>query len=209
MQNTLPPVDIKQALRQAIRQKRRALTEDQQKYTGAVLADSLKSFPPYHRAQRIAFYLKNDGEADPKPLLEDAMRKGKACYLPVLAPIKNNELYFVRYDTAATLANNRFGMEEPELIDQHIAPLWTLDIVFMPLVAFDRTGTRLGMGGGYYDRTLANTSTRQPLLIGLAHSCQEVNSLERSAWDIPMDAIATEKELIVIDSSPLSGQKPT
>ena len=182
-----------------MRQKRRALTEDQQRYTGDALADLLKGFPSYRRARRIAFYLKSDGEADPRPLLEDAMEDGKACYLPVLDPLKNNQLHFVRYLATNTLVNNRFGIEEPQLIDHHIAPSWTLDIIFMPLVAFDRAGTRLGMGGGYYDRTLANTSVRKPLLIGLAHGCQEVDSLERSTWDIPMDAIATEKELIIIE----------
>lgn len=72
-------------------------------------------------------------------------------------------------------------------------------MIFLPLVAFDRTGTRLGMGGGYYDRSLARQSTTKtrPLRVGLAHSIQEVTQLERQAWDIPLDLIATERELIV------------
>jgi 5-formyltetrahydrofolate cyclo-ligase len=81
-----------------------------------------------------------------------------------------------------------------------------LDVVLMPLVGFDRTGARLGMGGGFYDATFAfkqklstgsKTSTGKPALIGLAHACQQVESLATDTWDIPLFAIATDKEIIL------------
>ena len=94
---------------------------------------------------------------------------------------------------------NRFGIAEPELGKNPTAPVWTLDIILLPLVAFDRAGNRMGMGGGFYDRTLArlnNSAMERPLLIGLAHHCQEVEHLQAQSWDIPLDIIATDKELI-------------
>ncbi len=84
-----------------------------------------------------------------------------------------------------------------------MAPTWTLDIILLPLVGFDRYGNRLGMGGGFYDRTLARLNhcdMKRPLLIGLAHHCQEVEQLQTQSWDIPLDIIATDKELIRINT---------
>lgn len=184
-----------------MRRKRRALDSRQQQDISQALCNLLQGLRRYRQARRVAFYLPNDGEADPRQLMEYSLRKGKTCYLPVIHPLKDHHLHFARYLPTTPLVKNQFGIPEPRLSACRIAPLWTLDIIFVPLVAFDRAGTRLGMGGGYYDRTLANTRIRKPLLIGLAHSCQELEHLERSAWDIALDAIATEKELIIIGSA--------
>ena len=185
-------------LRLVMRHKRRALTNGQHRDAGYALPNVLSNLIAYRYARRIAIYLPNDGEIDPSALIQQANAYGKACFLPVIRPLKKKRLHFVRYRPTTPLVKNRYGIQEPQLSTPSITPLWTLDIIFVPLVAFDRFGTRLGMGGGYYDRTLADTvRTNKPRLIGLAHSCQEVDRLERSAWDVPMDLIATEKELIV------------
>lgn len=104
--------------------------------------------------------------------------------------------------TAEThLVPNRFGIPEPQQGPAHKLPTHLLDVVLMPLVGFDRAGSRLGMGGGFYDTTFAfkqQNPKGKPLLIGLAHSCQEVDSLQADNWDIPLGAIATEKEVLPI-----------
>ncbi len=187
-------------LRRDLRALRRKLTAREQEYAGRALLDVMSRLAQYRRAKRLAFYLPNDGEIDPTTLLEHCVHGGKTCYLPVVHPTGQNRLHFVRYDPDAPLVINRFGIAEPQLARNRIAPIWTLDIIFLPLVAFDRCGTRLGMGGGYYDRSLAHVGanrTQKPLLIGLAHSGQEVSVLPRAPWDVPVHMVATETELII------------
>ena len=191
-------------LRLVMRHKRRALTNGQHRDARYALPNVLSHLIAYRYARRIAFYLPNDGEVDPSALIQQANAHAKACFLPVIQPLRKKRLHFVHYRPTTPLVRNRYGIQEPPLSTPNIAPLWTLDIIFVPLVAFDRFGTRLGMGGGYYDRTLADTvRTNKPRLIGLAHSCQEVGRLERSVWDVPMDLIVTEKELIVVKQTPV------
>jgi 5-formyltetrahydrofolate cyclo-ligase len=185
--------------RQQLRAKRRALTSEQQRLSGNHLASIICSQGFFLRAKRIGIYLANDGEIDPGPILTTALNAGKACFLPILHPLKKNKLYFGHYDAATKLVKNRFGIPEPVLHSQQTAPAWSLDVIFMPLVAFDRDGNRMGMGGGFYDRTLAfmaGSKRLKPKLVGLAHGCQEVDSLPQQSWDIPLHLIATDQEII-------------
>ena len=97
----------------------------------------------------------------------------------------------VTYDTI--FYKNRFGIAEPVVEDELAIMPEQLDIIFLPLVAFDEHGTRLGMGGGYYDRTLAHH--RPTLLIGAAYEFQRQAWIEREAWDVPLAAIITEQTI--------------
>ena len=93
---------------------------------------------------------------------------------------------------------NRFGIPEPDLsADSLLAPA-EMALVVVPLLGFTRSGQRLGMGGGFYDRTFAFRRERAapPWLVGAAYSFQELEQLKTEAWDVPMDAVVTEKELI-------------
>jgi len=161
----------------------------------------MRSFLPLLRSQHIAFYLPNDGEIDPSPLIRFLERCGKQCYLPRLHADGSNRVWFVRYHSGDKLSDNRFGIPEPCVQNQKL-PAWALQTVLMPLVGFDRSGNRLGMGGGFYDRTFAFKRQRphsRPLLIGLAHSIQEVPELPTESWDMPLDIIATEKERLRVN----------
>ena len=93
------------------------------------------------------------------------------------------------------MIKNIYGIEEPKLIPDQRRNAWSLGLVFLPLVAFDTQGNRMGMGGGYYDRTFSfkkqNKSLRGPDLIGLAHEIQKVESLPVENWDIPLSTIIT------------------
>ena len=99
------------------------------------------------------------------------------------------------------LVRNRFGIPEPSLRQHRIALPWALDVILVPLVGFDSACRRLGMGGGFYDRTLGflrhRTHWRRPTLIGLAHECQRVAELEAQPWDVPLDMVVTEKRVYV------------
>ena len=100
-------------------------------------------------------------------------------------------LLFLHYTPETPLVHNRFNILEPELDVRHVLPLGSLDVVLTPLVAFDSAGQRLGMGGGFYDRTLQNWQHRGPYPIGLAHDCQQVEQVPVEHWDIPLPEIVT------------------
>jgi 5-formyltetrahydrofolate cyclo-ligase len=109
-------------------------------------------------------------------------------------------LLFARYHTGQTLIRNRYGIGEP-VKSGRLRKGWSVNTVLLPLVGFDRCGGRLGMGGGYYDRSfrrLATTGTGAPRLVGLAHRVQEVSLLPRERWDLDLSAVATDGEFIVL-----------
>ena len=191
------------ALRRLMRQRRRALSTLEQKKAARQLKNRVLSMPEFMRAKRIAFYLPNDGEISPALLIEQARAMGKTCYLPVLQPLAKNRLWFVRYDHQTPMTQNRFGIAEPKLkgyadkVRNRCRPE-DLDLVFLPLVAFDKRGGRMGMGGGFYDRTFAFTHIRRttkPALTGLAHELQNVEYLPLAHWDIPLHAVITERNI--------------
>ncbi|UTW44392.1 5-formyltetrahydrofolate cyclo-ligase [bacterium SCSIO 12696] len=188
----------KNQIRAEVRHRRRSLSAQQQRHAAEGLSRQIANLPEFRRARRIALYLGNDGEIDPLPTLLLAEAAGKRCYLPVLHPLKHNRIHFVPYRSGDRLTVSHLGYPEPSLTDGNITPTWALDMILMPLVAFDAYGNRIGMGGGFYDRTLAftKTSSRRPTLIGLAHSCQQLDNITANSWDIPLDAIATESAVI-------------
>lgn len=187
----------RQQLRQDIRRKRRALTRTQQLRAAKRLHAQLCRRPDFIRARHVALYLPNDGEIDPRPLLESCWKMGKKTYLPVLHPILHNRLWFVPFDRQTKLVRNIYKIEEPPIIKAPRRPPWALDLVLLPLVAFDADGNRMGMGGGYYDRTFSFKSRRQsipgPKLIGLAHELQRVERLPVENWDIPLAGIISDQ----------------
>lgn len=181
-----------------MRSQRQALTPAQLDEHSQDLAKHLMANRLFQNSQHIALYLGNDGEIDPSYLIEAAWRQGKQTYLPVLGLRATNRLWFLPFAEQTPLIPNRFGIAEPQhhRRDRQFKPQ-RLDLVLMPLVAFDKQGNRLGMGGGFYDRTLAflrtRRSWRKPRLIGLAYEFQCVDALPVQEWDVPLDAIATEK----------------
>ncbi|OUS14058.1 5-formyltetrahydrofolate cyclo-ligase [Gammaproteobacteria bacterium 53_120_T64] len=187
--------------RATLRQQRRSLSARQQRRAATALGQRLSQLTLFQHARRIAYYIANDGEISPQPAIDAVWKRGRLTYLPVLHPLKIKRLYFARHQALSTLRHNRFGIPEPQLGSTSLAPLWTLDIILLPLVAFDRSGNRLGMGGGFYDRSLAalnHSAMKRPLFIGLAHHCQEVTQLESQNWDIPLNMIVTDREIIPI-----------
>lgn len=185
------------ALRRKLRQARRALSPLQQRLAARALYRQLAQHPLFRRARHIALYLPNDGEIDPRPLLRAAQRRGKATYLPVLSPWPCTKMVFQRIRARDTLRPNRFRILEPRRNPAQQRKAWALDLMLMPLVGFDRHGGRLGMGGGFYDRSLAYRQRRKnwhkPTLLGLAHECQQVERLALASWDVPLAATVTDR----------------
>ncbi|MAY72179.1 MAG: 5-formyltetrahydrofolate cyclo-ligase [Halomonas sp.] len=193
-------------LRRELRRRRRALSPRQQRAASQSLLARLRRLPELLSARRVALYLPNDGEIDPRPLLDWLRQRRAQAYLPVLRPLSDNRLWFVRYDEHTPMVANRFGISEP--CSRHGAhpsrrlPPWALDAILLPLVGFDDAGQRLGMGGGFYDRTLAfahpdsGQGGPRPRLIGLAHDVQRVERLPVASWDVPLNAIVSDHRVI-------------
>ena len=224
--------------RKRIRQKRAALSSEQQSVFAKTLAQRLQQsiLPLADQATvkaplKLAIYLANDGELNPQPFIDWCWQYGQQqkhnnqpsieVYLPVIHPFSKGHLLFLRYSPTTTMVNNQYGIAEPKLNILTLCPAHDLDIIFTPLVAFDDQGNRLGMGGGFYDRTLAklnitslaklakyrsaqqasaNNSANQQTevalnsptaVVGLAHQCQQVEQLPTELWDVPLPTIIT------------------
>lgn len=185
-------------LRQHIREKRRALSDAERDEASFLLCERIAASRIFQHSKHIAFYLTNDGEIDLSLLIEHAWQQGKHCYLPVLAEPNTQRLWFIPYTPDTKLKYNRFGIPEPvHSRKTRLRKTLSLDLILMPLVAFDHQGNRMGMGGGFYDRTLAFLRQRQywhkPNLLGVAYEFQKQEQLDVNPWDIPLQAVATEK----------------
>ena len=181
-------------LRKKLRKRRRALSYEQQVQAGLGLANIFLAQPLLADSQNIAVYIANDGEIDPAGLVHELWLNNKSCYLPLVSPENNKHLQFIAYRPDSPMVKNRYGIPEPEYNPNLLIDPEELDVVLMPLTGFDKRGQRLGMGGGYYDRTFGFIRTAaKPVLIGLAHECQQVEQLPVENWDIPMEAVVTDK----------------
>lgn len=195
-----PPLTRAQ-LRRKLRVARRALSPGQQRAAARGLYRQLAQHPLFRRARHVSLYLPMDGEIDPRPLLRAAQRRGKATYLPVLNAWPRTRMVFQRVLPNEKFRPNRFRIPEPRFNHARQRRIWALDLVLMPLVGFDDEGGRLGMGGGFYDRSLAYRSRRKswkkPLLLGLAHECQKVERLAQASWDVPLAGTVSDKRWYV------------
>ncbi|XQW85931.1 5-formyltetrahydrofolate cyclo-ligase [Thalassotalea piscium] len=188
-------------IRVAIRQRRNLLTTEEQEQASQNLLTQLSSLSVVKQATHIALYLSNDGELDTTDMIHWCWQQGIKTYLPVIHPFSKGHLLFLRYHQNTVMKANCYGILEPKLNVLDIIPVQKLDIILTPLVAFDHLGNRMGMGGGFYDRTLANwyqqyqqNNQAKPLPIGIAHDCQKVDYIPTQAWDIPLPQIITPSQ---------------
>ncbi|MSR09280.1 MAG: 5-formyltetrahydrofolate cyclo-ligase [Gammaproteobacteria bacterium] len=183
----------KTRLRREIRARRLALPATAACASARCAIRRLWALPALARARTLAIYLPIGGELDCTPLALEAWNRGRSVFLPV---IRGTALRFAPFHPESELRPNHFGIPEPVTPARHLRTARQLDVIVAPLVAFDVQGHRLGMGGGYYDRTLAfrgaRTHARRPSFIGLAFEMQKVSALPAGAWDIGLDAVITE-----------------
>ncbi|MDI1301728.1 MAG: 5-formyltetrahydrofolate cyclo-ligase [bacterium] len=190
------PSSDRQSLRRTLRARRRALSVFARKKAARELAHRLAALPALKTAQHIALYWPVDGEIDTRTLLRHARMTRRKFYLPVLRKFPANTLAFARWHAGRALHPNRLGIPEPA--GRVTFSARHMDVILLPLTGFDARGNRLGMGGGFYDRTLAfrkHGHAHKPVLIGVAHACQQVDRLESAVWDIPLNQVATDKHV--------------
>lgn len=182
---------LKQAIRTRKRLQRRQLTHDEQLDLAQKITNRLSQQVFFKQAQHIGLYLPFDGEVSTLPLLKQALLLHKSCYTPILA---NTCLQFIKIDSQTPMTKNRFGILEPCYPMMKVMPAPLLDVVLVPLVAFDKNCHRLGMGAGFYDITFAfRRKSVTPLLIGLAYDFQKIFSVPRNKLDLKLDGVVSEK----------------
>lgn len=187
--------DMKNKLREQLSQQRNALSALQKEKKSRQIASHVVRSNVFQGAQNIAFYLSVNAEANPASTQITPFESHKQFYLPVLAEAENQGLLFAPVHQSSEFKLNKFSIPEPQCLPEELITGENLDLVLVPLLGFDKQGNRLGMGGGYYDRSFAfkNTSTSiKPVLMGFAYALQEVPQLQAESWDVKLDYIATE-----------------
>lgn len=203
MSDLTPPIaTTRTEIRQQIRQRRQQLSTQQQQQAGTDLLTQFCQHPHIQHAQHIAIYLHNDGELDTQAVINWCWQQGKQVYIPILHPFSHKQLLFTQLTASTPLIQNKYGIHEPQLDVSQVIAYLDLDLVCSPLVAFDLAGNRLGMGGGYYDRTFSQhqfvrQGQKPPYVLGLAHDCQQHDNLPIAPWDMPIKEIITPSRTLV------------
>lgn len=195
-----PVTTLTQEIRKQVRLARKTLTKTEQQQASQQLLNRLCQHKKILAAQHLSLTLPFDGEIDLTPFIHWCWENNKNLYLPVVDPEQQGNLLFIAYQTTTQMQTNRYGIKEPVLLSNksgdgycNTVSVSQLDIVITPLVAFDKFGHRIGMGGGYYDRLLApwHQSKIGPYPMGVAHNCQYQENLPTQEWDVPLPEILT------------------
>jgi len=188
-------VESHDELRQSNRKLRAALNTTQLDQATQALAEKILCLTEYQQAHRVAAYFAVNGEIGLNPVIDHALAQGKDVYLPNL---DRKALRFSPYSHAQKMRINRFRLPEPDIEDGEMLAPQELDLVLAPLVVFDSFRNRIGMGGGFYDRSFAfrkNPEHTRPVLIGVAHEIQKVDRIIPEEWDVQLDMIVTDQAI--------------
>lgn len=182
----------KKSLRTTLRAKRDTIGAAERTQASLALLRHLCTQDWFPQKQTFAVYYPMASEIDIKPVIDSLWQHQKKCYLPRI--MADGRLVFALYTEQSALISNRFGISEPN-DNAALCPLNELDVIFIPLLAFDEQGHRLGMGAGFYDKTLASLAEQRirPLLVGLAYELQKVDRLPQDPWDVSLDMVVTER----------------
>ena len=179
--------EAKAVLRKQAHTARAGLSPEERQDAAAAVAALFFEQVAYNPEDVIAGYWRIRDELDCQPILVQLLDSGQKVVLPVVQGA-DAPLDLRLWEADQPLYEAGFGTLAPS----DLAPRAEPDLVLMPLLGFDRAGTRLGYGGGYYDRTLAALG-KKPLLVGLAFAAQEVDHIPREPHDIPLDAVIIEQ----------------
>lgn len=182
---------FKKIIRTTLKQVRSSTSVHFRSVTSQQICNKIRSLDEYRKAKNLALYFTNQGEVDLTLLWKAAPLHGKHCYFPVINEDKT--LSFLPATPTTTFKTNCYGIAEPDVSMDRAILLEKLDLVLVPLVAFDQYCTRLGMGSGYYDRTLIDA--QNATLMGVAYQFQYMDFINPEPWDASLDLIITEKNI--------------
>ena len=189
-------------MRKVLRQARRDLAPSQQESAAAGLLRQLLELDEFAKADKIALYLANDGEIDPRHVIQWCHDNSRQSFVPVVRQQDSkNSLLFAPITPSSKFTENKFGIAEPLVGAEELLHARQLDLVLLPLVGFDQQGNRIGMGGGFYDTTfefLKQAEVRHPALVGIAHEIQKVSQINAESWDVPLTTVVTDLNIYAL-----------
>jgi len=186
------------ALRRRLRRQRCDIDGEKRARYDDSIRRHLQELIRQRNIRSLAGYWPFNGEPDLVPLFRQLLDAGCEMALPVVSAEQHGVMTFCRWQRDMPLARNRFGIFEPPASAE--LNISSFQLLIMPLVAYDRSGNRLGMGAGYYDRHLeALRDSPLPLRVGVAYSLQEVEALEKNEWDIHLHGIVNERGWFTFD----------
>lgn len=189
-------MDTRLSSRKKLQQQRAKISFSDQKKISAIITEQLIHHPLFLQSQTIASYIAIQQEIDPSALIQKAWQNKQNCYLPLL---QKSQLIFCEYQPHTLLKKNHFNIPEPPLSSNACIAVEDIDLVLVPLVGFTEKGQRLGMGAGFYDRSFAfllnSPRPTRPFLLGLAYEWQKLASFTEKSWDVPLNAVITEKQI--------------
>ena len=180
-------------LRRHNRRLRAELSAERLEQATTALAQRILSLDEFLNARRLAAYFAVNGEIGLDPVIDTALAAGKQVFLPNL---DRQALRFAPFYHGQKMRTNRFRLSEPDVDDSEMLDPDQLDLVLAPLVVFDAERNRIGMGGGFYDRSFAfrkHSGHGKPVLIGVAHELQKVDRIVPEEWDVRLDMIVTDR----------------
>lgn len=195
-----PSADVR-AIRQRLRRLRASIPASERREAERAILRGLDRLHVFRPGRHVAVYLAMPGEVNLGNGVVRAARRGARLYAPRIASRRRLAMHFLPLDPRLGTATNWFGIAEPAAgVARRRIPL-RLDTIVVPLLGFDRRGVRLGMGAGYYDRALRRRidptrAFRRPRLVGVAYACQELPSIDAAPWDVPLDCVVTEREIV-------------
>ena len=193
-------------LRARMSVRRNELDARQRVAAAAGVLHSLENLPEFMTDANVAGYWAVRGELPLNLAVASLTRREQRYFLPVLGEAR--QLRFAEYREGVPLRGNRFGIPEPDVAPEALQTAADMDVILLPLLAFDRKGHRLGTGGGWYDASLAFLGNEsrpiRPLLVGIGYTFQEVEAVPIQPWDIDLDYVATEAELIACRTDPMT-----
>jgi len=195
------PANLKE-FRKAMRSTRKSVAGPLRKQWNGQISARILETSEYRESKRVAGFLAFDGEADPRCVMDQAIEDGKQVFVPIMQG-KTDPLIFIEWHPDSQLKRNRFGIEEPVGDRISIVPATSLELVITPLVAFDALCNRIGVGGGFYDRTFEflKQGGDHPVrasdiaMIGFAFELQKLDEIHVQPWDIGLSGVATESKV--------------
>ncbi|QCI19965.1 MAG: 5-formyltetrahydrofolate cyclo-ligase [Buchnera aphidicola (Brevicoryne brassicae)] len=150
-----------------------------------------------YNSRNIALFLPFEGEINTYPLILKLWLNKKNVFVPVIFSFKNKKMLFVRLTSNSILYYNKYNILEPIFNIQDIISIYNLDTIIVPLVAFDKKGVRLGMGGGFYDVFLKNWYKKNFFPVGLSYNFQLVSNIPKQHWDVSLPLVLTPNKIWV------------
>lgn len=194
--NTLTLFEHKSIIRTYMRTLRRSLKPSEQYIAAQLITNKILALNNLNQATNIAAFISIDGEIRTDLIIKTLLSINKHIYLPIILPntTQSQPLLFAQYTLSTPLIRNHLNIYEPKYSNTTIIDVTMLDIILIPLVAFDEHGSRIGMGGGFYDKTLLHLHKKTDnKCIGLGYDFQKIPTkiFPSSQQDIKLSKIIT------------------